>query len=64
MHPGVQPETPLEKIACFQFGNEEFFVLARKARGCAESYRWYVAQASPKIDAARAEKDRYRIETP
>ena len=47
----------------FQSGNEEFFVLARKAKGCAETYNWYVAQASLKIDTAGAEKNRFRMET-
>jgi len=37
--------------------------LARKARDCAEAYYAYAAQASPKIDTARAKKGRFRMET-
>ena len=59
----VHPERPGSDTIGFQFGNEEFFVLARKSRGCAEAYLVYVAQASPMIDTARAEKNRFRMET-
>jgi len=47
----------------FQFGKEEFFVLARKSRGCAGTYYRYAAQARLKIDTARAERNRFRIKT-
>ena len=50
-------------IRSFRFGKEAFFVLARKSRGCAEAYSQYVAQGTPKVDTARAEKDPFRMET-
>jgi hypothetical protein len=37
--------------------------MARKSRGYAEAYTVYAAQASPKIDNAKAEKNRLRMET-
>ena len=37
--------------------------MARKSRGCAEAYYRYAAQASSKIDNARAEKSPFRMET-
>jgi hypothetical protein len=37
--------------------------MARKSRGCAEAYNGYAAQARPKIDAAKVEKDPFRMET-
>jgi hypothetical protein len=37
--------------------------MARKSRVCAEAYPGYAAQENPKIDAARTEKDPFRMET-
>jgi hypothetical protein len=37
--------------------------MPRKSRGCAEAYNAYAAQETPKIDAGRAEKDPFRMET-
>ena len=34
----VHPETPDVTLRSFQIGNEDFFVLARKSRDCAEAY--------------------------
>ena len=47
----------------FQFGNEDFFVLARKSRDCAEAYRSTPHKRSSAFDTARAKKDRFRMET-
>jgi hypothetical protein len=46
----------------FRFGKEGFFVQARKSRDCAEAYIG-TPQASPKIDAAWAEKNPFLMET-
>jgi hypothetical protein len=35
----------------------------KEIEGLRGGVRWYAAQASPKIDAARAEKNRFRMET-
>jgi hypothetical protein len=37
--------------------------LARKSRDCEDAYNMYVAQARPLIDAAKAEKGPFRMET-
>jgi hypothetical protein len=47
----------------FRAGSEDFFVVARKSRNCAEAYTKYVAQAITQIDAARAKKDRFQPKT-
>jgi hypothetical protein len=44
--------------------NEGFFVVARKSRDCAEAYIGTPPRkASPQIDAATVEKNRFRSET-
>jgi len=45
----------IRKLGIFRPGKE--------IKGLRGGLRWYAAQASPKIDAARAEKDRFRMET-
>ena len=47
----------------FQFRNEQFFARSRKSRGCAEAYKWYVAQAIQQIDAEIAEKGHLWMDT-
>ena len=71
----VHPETPDETLAVSDSErrhnlvipltgfSRNVFVLARKSRGCAEAYRGYAAQVSPKIDTARVERDPFRTET-
>jgi hypothetical protein len=46
---------PIRKRGIFRPGKE--------IKGLRGGVRWYVAQASPMIDAARAEKNRFRMET-
>jgi len=46
----------------FRAGKEDFFVPARRARDCAETYNMYVAQTSLQIDDAGAEKDPFWTE--
>jgi hypothetical protein len=46
---------PIRKRGIFRSGKE--------IEGLRGGVRWYAAQANPKIDAARAEKDRFRMET-
>jgi hypothetical protein len=45
---------PIRKRGIFRSGKE--------IEGLRGGVRWYAAQANPKIDAARAEKDRFRVE--
>jgi hypothetical protein len=47
----------------FQFRNEQFCARSRKSRDCAEAYKWYVAQAIPKIDTEIAEEGHFWMET-
>jgi hypothetical protein len=47
----------------FQFRNEQFCARSRKSRDYAEAYKWYVAQAIPKIDTEIAEKGHFWMET-
>jgi hypothetical protein len=41
----------------------KFCARSRKSRDCAEAYKWYVAQAIPKIDTEIAEKGHFWKET-
>jgi len=47
----------------FQIRNEQFFARSRRSRDCAETYKWYVAQEIPQIDAEIAEKGHFWMET-
>ena len=47
----------------FRIGKVEFFVLATKQRGCAETYAMYVAQISLHVDTVRLEKGPFRTKT-
>jgi len=44
-------------------GNEEFFVVARKSKGCAEAYSGTSHKVNLKIVATMAKKDRFRMKT-
>jgi len=46
---------PIRKRGIFRPGKE--------IKGLCGGVRWYAAQANPKIDTAKAEKDRFRMET-
>ncbi len=47
----------------FQIRKREIFCPGKKIEGLRGGVHRYAAQASLKIDAARAEKDRFRMET-
>ena len=47
----------------FQIRNAQFSAMSRKSRGCAETYRSYVAQTTPPTDAEIAEKGHFWMET-
>jgi hypothetical protein len=56
------PETPDEKLLVFN-SERVFFSPGKKIKGLRGGGHQYAAQVSPQIDAARAEKDRFRMET-
>jgi hypothetical protein len=47
----------------FQFGNEDFFCPDKEIKELCGDVLLYVAQTRPMIDAVRAKKDRFRMET-
>jgi hypothetical protein len=47
----------------FTIRKRGIFRPGKEIEGLCGGVRWYAAQASPKIDAARAGKDRFRMET-
>jgi hypothetical protein len=47
----------------FPIWKRGIFSPGKKIKELRGDVHWYAAQASPKIDAARAEKDRFRMET-
>ncbi len=60
------PETlffPDAETARFQFGNEQFFLLARKSSNDEEAYIKYVDDIIVKTDAAKRKKGRFRMKT-
>jgi hypothetical protein len=47
----------------FPIRKRGFLRPGKEIEGLCGGVHWYAAQASPKIDATRAEKDRFRMET-
>src|SRR5689334_20737041 len=47
----------------FPIWKRGIFSSGKEIEGLRGGVRWYVAQAGPKIDAARAKKHRFRMET-
>jgi hypothetical protein len=47
----------------FSIWKRAIFRPGQEIKGLRGGVRWYAAQASPKIDAARAEKGRFRMKT-
>ncbi|MGD0843748.1 MAG: hypothetical protein ABSA06_05170 [Geobacteraceae bacterium] len=62
MIPSVHPETPDETLLVSNSETRDFSS-CREIEGLRGGVHRYTAQASPKIDAAMAEKDRFRMET-
>jgi len=59
----VYPGAPDWHCGVFIQGNGYFFSVAVKIEFCAEKYLKYTAYARPEIDAATAEKGRFRMKT-
>ena len=58
----VHPEAPVRHLQ-FPIRKGGFLVLARKSMACVEAYKnSSLREVSPKIDTARAEKERFRTE--
>jgi hypothetical protein len=59
---GLPPETP-DEYWQVSGGKRGIFRRGKEIKGLRGGVRRYAAQASPRIDAATAEKNRFRMET-